>query len=247
MIPLVRKPVSPKCLIQLPAVSHFSSRLTNIFAAMVQLLDLMIVTGLPLLTSASTSSEHLSLDRRQDQPTYNISSPPCRLPVWIAHDLLWKNATNHLDCGSKAVQFSHLCYTGMPRQPPGYGPPDTFKVTIEGIGPCRQSNPGSVPPRQIGSGYIRCGSSAPTLFFQGTSNLPSSTGYFRVNQQFSCPDGVDEDGDEKVKGFTASGEATFKLKCEHDKDRNATCRADPPEFKIPVTGLRAIYRRTLWD
>jgi hypothetical protein len=68
-----------------------------------------------------------------------------------------------------------------------------------------------------------------------------------VNQQFSCPDGVDEDGDDKVKEFTASGEVTFTLKCVHDRDRNATCRADPPEFKIPVTGLRGIFRRTLSD
>jgi len=223
---------------------------------MVQLLELLIASSLPLLIRASTSPKPLSLDRRQDTPTYNISSPPCRLPVWIAHELVWKNASHHLDCdphswrtpGNKSVQFNHLCYTGMPRQPPGYGPPDTFRVTIEGIGPCRQSNPGSVPARQIGSGYIRCGSSAPTLFFQGSSNLASSSGYFRVNQQFSCPDGVDEDGDEKVKEFTASGEVTFNLKCEHDKDRNATCRADPPEFKIPVTGLRGIiYRRTVSD
>jgi hypothetical protein len=104
-----------------------------------------------------------------------------------------------------------------------------------------------VPTRRIGSGYIRCGSSAPTLFFSGSSNTANSTGYFRVNQQFQCPDGVDEDGDEKIKLYTASGEVHFNLKCDHDKDFNATCRADPPSFRIPVTNVKKGYNRILWE
>jgi hypothetical protein len=126
--------------------------------------------------------------------------------------------------------------TGKSTQPEGYGPPSTFHVNITNVGPCSQRNPGSVPPRQIGKGWIRCGSSAPTLYFEGSSNADINKGSFRVSQQFICPNGVDEDGDSRVQLYTANGSVDFGLKCEHDGGSNATCTSEPPVFNIPVTG-----------
>lgn len=60
--------------------------------------------------------------------------------------------------------------TGLSLQPSGYGPPDTLSAETTDIGRCRQQNPGSVPPRSIGKGWIRCGGSAPNFFFEGDSN-----------------------------------------------------------------------------
>lgn len=184
------------------------------------------------------------------------SAPPCPLPVWKVSDLQWHNSTHHLDCDARSLRANHtrpnlataaLCMTGLNAEPAGYGPPEIFTVNITGIGPCKQRNPGSVPPRKIGNGWIRCGSSAPVLHFQGNSNLNSSRGHFRVTQQYPCPAGVGEDDDGKIKMYTLNGEAEFGLKCEHDSDFNATCTSDPPTFVIPVTGWKEGYARMIID
>ncbi|KAF2395655.1 hypothetical protein EJ06DRAFT_525276 [Trichodelitschia bisporula] len=208
---------------------------------------------LPLLLAPLTASlpSHLPAHRTPSQTS------PCPLPVWIASDLEWHNSTHNLDCDPRTLSRGYngtdtrpssnwlLCSTGLSRQPPGYGPPDTFSVNITNVGPCRQSNPGSVPPRNIGKGWIRCASSAPVLYFEGDSNNRNGTGLFRVSQQFTCPDSADEDGDEQVKLYTAHGEVMFGLRCAHDAERNATCTSEAKTFRIPVTGFREGVARTV--
>jgi hypothetical protein len=190
--------------------------------------------------------------RKQPSPIIfaNESSPPCPLPVWYAHNLSWHNSSNHLDCSpvpqssnssTPTPQINPLCFTGLSRQPEGYGPPDTFFVNISSIGPCRQSNPGSVPPRKIGNGFIRCGSSAPTLFFRGSSDKANSTALIRVQQQIACASGTVADGRPKLDIYTAYGEKRFNLACGHDAFFNATCISDPKDFEIPVKGWRLAF------
>jgi len=171
-------------------------------------------------------------------PLQPIPTPPCKPPVWTMSNFIWINSTHNLNCDrrTRVLETAALCMTGRSAQPPGYGPPDSLTVNITEIGTCRQRNPGSVPPREIGNGWIRCGSSAPTLFFQGDSNSNQSVGMVRVSQEFFCPNGVDEDGDEMVKMYTANGRAEFGLRCTHDTWRNATCVTYPATFVIPMTG-----------
>jgi hypothetical protein len=128
----------------------------------------------------------------------------------------------------------------MSKQPPGYSPPAVFSVDIDPLGRCKQSNPGSVPPRRIGDGYIRCGSSAPSLYFRGTSNEPASVGMFRVNEQFACAEGRGRKG---IHTFSAWGEVEFGLVCNHDEHRNATCTSEPTTFEIPLLGWKAVSDR----
>jgi hypothetical protein len=128
--------------------------------------------------------------------------------------------------------------TGLSSQPPGYGPPDTLSVDITDIGRCRQRNPGSVPPRSIGKGWIRCGGSAPNFFFEGDSNSAESVATVRVKDEFYC-EGNREEGDGRLKVFTANGRVEFAITCKHDEGRNSTCVSKEKTIRIPVTDWAA--------
>jgi hypothetical protein len=213
------------------------------------------VIGFCLLSSLAGAwvLDNPTSPRKQPNPIVfaNESSPPCPLPIWYARDLSWHNSSHHLDCSPAphsrndsvpTPPINSLCFTGLSRQPEGYGPPDMFFVNISSIGPCRQSNPGTVPPRKIGNGFIRCGSSAPTLFFHGSSDKANSTALVRVQQQFACANGTGVGGRPKMDIYTAYGEKHFSLICGHDALFNATCVSEPKEFDIPVKGWRLGFR-----
>lgn len=262
--------------------------------------SLRLVFGLlTSLLAASTlphaTPHHNAASTRSSILSHDDSDPPCELPVWIARDFEWRNATNNLDCSNASQNrryedededpdsqqdhdrngkgqgqgrdrdnrrgggrekdnkdqdkenkaddvddlpsFNPLCLTGLDRHPPGYGPPDTLSVFITNIGPCRQSNPGSVPPRAIGADYVRCGSSAPTLYFEGDSNSRRSEALFRVTEQFACPD-----RDDDVAIYTGMGEVRFPIVCEREDD-GVSCRSEEEEVRVPVGSWRRGFSR----
>src|ERR1700750_2998950 len=92
----------------------------------------VICLGLfPSLSGASIFNNPIS-QREPPNPIVfaNESSPPCPLPVWYARDLSWHNSSHHLDCSPAlhsynnsvpAPPINRLCFTGLSRQPEGYG------------------------------------------------------------------------------------------------------------------------------
>lgn len=111
-------------------------------------------------------------------------------------------------------------------------------MDITDIGRCRQRNPGSVPPRSIGKGWIRCGGSAPNFYFEGDSNSAESIAVVRVKDEFYC-EGNREEEDRRLKVFTANGRVKFAISCSHDGGRNATCVSKEKSIRIPVTDWAA--------
>lgn len=204
----------------------------------------MILTILPLLTVVLYTSATTSLLSRQ---ALNATQPPCKLPDWTMTKFSWFNSTHNLDCDRRTHDRSQdkndirdaasqlLCMTGLTSQPSGYGPPDVLSAEITDIGRCRQRNPGSVPPRNIGKGWIRCGGSAPNFFFEGDSNAAESMATARVTDEFFC-EGNSQEGGRRLRIFTANGKAEFAITCSHDQGRNATCISKEKSIKIPVTG-----------
>jgi hypothetical protein len=120
------------------------------------------------------------------------------------------------------------CYTGLPFQPLGYGPPDEVTITIDGFGTCTQTNPAVVHRFETGQGYVNCGSAADFLNFYGSSNAANEVG----NIDFHPPATLCNDGKTLI---SPTGTATFPYTCTHDAGYNATCTAAP--FKITLTSF----------
>lgn len=215
----------------------------------------MLFTILSILTIILCTSATPSLIHRQAP---NSTEAPCKLPEWTMTKFRWFNSTHNLDCDRRARDRSHdddnvrdaaprlPCITGLSTQPPGYGPPDTLAADITDIGRCRQRNPGSVPPRSIGKGWIKCGGSAPNLFFEGDSNAAESIATVRVKDEFYC-EGFRDEEDGRLKIFTANGKAEFAITCSHDEGKNATCISKEKSIRIPVTDWAAGSGRRLLD
>jgi hypothetical protein len=135
--------------------------------------------------------------------------------------------------------------TGLNTQPPGYGPPDVLSADVTDISRCRQRNPGSVPPRAIGKGWIRCGGSAPNFYFEGDSNAAESIATVRIKDEFYCEG--NQEGERGVRVYTANGKAEFAISCTHDEGRNATCVSREKSIHIPVTDWAAGSGRWVVD
>jgi hypothetical protein len=181
----------------------------------------------------------------------------CPYPTsWTVSNFNFFNSTHNLDCvtgpdvGDGTTCFNSTssgtvtcdprlgpcencgvpaCFTGLPAQPLGYGPPDKVAITINGQ-TCIQSNPQTVHRYEVGEGFVSCGGAAPVLEFFGSSNAAQGTGTINYHPfQGTCPDG---------KSFQASGTGTFSYTCIYDAGRNATCTAAP--FQIPVTSFTVV-------
>lgn len=84
--------------------------------------------------------------------TSSISTPTpsgCSAGPFEITSFTWFNSSSNLNC-PLASDPDHLCSTGKPPQPPGYGPPDYVSFIVRNAAtsrssPCLYQNPGSVP------------------------------------------------------------------------------------------------------
>lgn len=110
------------------------------------------------------------------------------------------------------------CYTGLPLQPAGFGPPDTISIgtNVAGYESCFESNPQSIRRYEVGDGTLFCGGVAYRVNFVGDSNVDASTGHidFSPVQSWSCSNG---------STIRASGSVDFEIACSRDSGNNATC------------------------
>lgn len=110
------------------------------------------------------------------------------------------------------------CYTGLPLQPAGFGPPDTIAITtsVSGYESCFESNPQSIRRYEVGDGTLLCGGVAYRINFVGDSNSDVSTGHidFSPIQSWNCNNG---------STIRASGSVDFEIDCSRDAGNNATC------------------------
>ncbi|QIX02021.1 hypothetical protein AMS68_007538 [Peltaster fructicola] len=127
-----------------------------------------------------------------------------------------------------------VCMTGLPSQPVGYGPPDYVELSFYQGSTCKQSNPQSYKPRQVGRESINCGAGGqyPITTFIGDSNKDKSSGY--VSLVNSVPCGNDNQGNSVYYAFVYNG--TFPLSCTHDVYFNATCVL-PNSTSLPLTNF----------
>lgn len=122
----------------------------------------------------------------------------------------------------------NVCYTGLPTQPVGYGPPDYVKADVSNIDPCYQSDPGTTPRHAVGDGEpVRCGGSQYQMSFLGDSNVAKSHAYFNFQNQYFCPDGK--------AYYMAYGSGNTSMTCTYDSGKNATCTLDNPSFDVAAT------------
>lgn len=110
------------------------------------------------------------------------------------------------------------CYTGLPLQPAGFGPPDTISIgtTVSGYESCYESNPQSIRRYEVGDGILFCGGVAYRINFVGNSNTDANTGHidFSPIQSWNCNNG---------STIRASGSVDFEITCSRDAGNNATC------------------------
>ncbi|RAL62507.1 hypothetical protein DID88_005072 [Monilinia fructigena] len=117
-----------------------------------------------------------------------------RNPTWEVTNFLWYNSSHNLDCANQInvpdVCFNSTpnglvgcdgnlspcdrcgingCYTGLPAQPAGYGPPDNIQISINvpGYTQCQESNPQSIRRYEVGDGLVLCGAWRIILRFWG--------------------------------------------------------------------------------
>lgn len=122
------------------------------------------------------------------------------------------------------------CYTGLPLQPAGFGPPDTISIStnVPGYESCFESNPQSIRRYEVGNGILFCGGVAYRINFAGNSNTDVSTGHidFSPLQSWNCNNG---------STIRASGSVDFEIACSRDSANNATCVIpDGQNIVIPV-------------
>lgn len=122
------------------------------------------------------------------------------------------------------------CYTGLPLQPAGFGPPDTISINtnVAGYESCFESNPQSIRRYEVGNGILFCGGVAYRINFAGDSNTDISTGHidFSPLQSWNCNNG---------STIKASGSVDFEIVCSRDSGNNATCVIpDGQNVVIPV-------------
>lgn len=122
------------------------------------------------------------------------------------------------------------CYTGLPLQPAGFGPPDTISINtnVPGYESCFESNPQSIRRYEVGNGILFCGGVAYRINFAGDSNTDVSTGHidFSPLQSWNCNNG---------STIKASGSVDFEIACSRDSGNNATCVIpDGQNVVIPV-------------
>ncbi|KAH8787859.1 hypothetical protein F5883DRAFT_531009 [Diaporthe sp. PMI_573] len=181
------------------------------------------------------------------------------IPTWEVTSFNWFNSSNNLDCVTQAnappegVCFNSTstpgelipcdgnlgpcdrcgvgaCYTGLPLQPAGFGPPDTISIgtTVSGYESCYESNPQSIRRYEVGDGILFCGGVAYHINFVGNSNTDVSTGHidFSPIQSWNCNNG---------STIRASGSVDFEIECSRDTANNATCVIpDGQSVVIPV-------------
>ncbi|KAJ0120613.1 hypothetical protein J7T55_015343 [Diaporthe amygdali] len=175
-------------------------------------------------------------------------TPPAEcdvIPTWEVTSFNWFNSSNNLDCVTESnappegVCFNSTssglvpcdgnlgpcdrcgigaCYTGLPLQPAGFGPPDTIAITtsVSGYESCFESNPQSIRRYEVGDGTLFCGGVAYRINFVGDSNTDVSTGHidFSPIQSWNCNNG---------STIRASGSVDFEIDCSRDAGNNATC------------------------
>lgn len=122
------------------------------------------------------------------------------------------------------------CFTGLPLQPAGFGPPDTISIgtNVPGYESCYESNPQSIRRYEVGNGILFCGGVAYRINFVGNSNTDVSTGHVDLspNQSWNCNNG---------STIRASGGADFEIECSRDAGNNATCVIpDNQRIVVPV-------------
>lgn len=123
------------------------------------------------------------------------------------------------------------CYTGLPLQPAGFGPPDTISIgtNVVGYESCFESNPQSIRRHEVGNGILLCGGVAWRINFVGDSNADgASTGRVDISplQSWTCSNG---------STIQASGGVDFEIECSRDTGNNATCVIpDGQNVVIPV-------------
>ncbi|KAG8156892.1 hypothetical protein KVR01_013305 [Diaporthe batatas] len=182
------------------------------------------------------------------------------IPTWEITSLNWFNSSNNLDCVTQSnappegVCFNSTstpgvlipcdgnlgpcdrcgvgaCFTGLPLQPAGFGPPDTIAIStnIPGYANCYESNPQSIRRYEVGNGILFCGGVAYRINFVGNSNTDVSTGRVDLSpmQSWDCKNG---------STITASGGVDFEIECSRDAGNNATC-VIPNNEKIVVPVL----------
>ncbi|QIX02242.1 hypothetical protein AMS68_007759 [Peltaster fructicola] len=135
-----------------------------------------------------------------------------------------KNCT---DCGVP------VCYTGLPPQPVGYGPPDTVTIGVEGGFSCTQANPQGFKPREVGQEAMWCGGVSNQMSFIANSEKASSTGVVTYGQYIYCND---NNGTQHTYETFYNG--SIPIECKHDAQHNATCTT--PEKEVPLT-LQGFY------
>ncbi|KAK2611739.1 hypothetical protein N8I77_005063 [Diaporthe amygdali] len=175
-------------------------------------------------------------------------TPPAEcdvIPTWEVTSFNWFNSSNNLDCVTESnappegVCFNSTssglvpcdgnlgpcdrcgigaCYTGLPLQPAGFGPPDTIAITtsVSGYESCFESNPQSIRRYEVGDGILFCGGVAYHINFVGDSNTDVSTGHidFSPIQSWNCNNG---------STIRASGSVDFEIDCSRDAGNNVTC------------------------
>jgi hypothetical protein len=72
------------------------------------------------------------------------------------------------------------------------------------------------------------------VFFEGNSNVDESVATIRVKDEFYC-EGNREEGDGRLRVYTANGKIEFGIVCTRDEGRNATCVGKQKSVRIPVT------------
>ncbi|KAF7877482.1 hypothetical protein EAF04_001159 [Stromatinia cepivora] len=182
------------------------------------------------------------------QSVQSVTPPPeCDvIPTWEVTNFIWFNSSHNLDCVHQVdvpnVCFNSTpnglvgcdgnlgpctecgvngCYTGLPLQPAGYGPPDDVKISInvpQEYNYCEQSNPIGFRRYDVGNGIVFCAGVAYRVTFIGDSNPSSSPNMGHIdyspNYQWTCTNGSHIQG---------SGSVDFEMDCTYDSGNNATC------------------------
>jgi hypothetical protein len=139
-------------------------------------------TQLPTSSTTSATSITSTTSTPSSSPTPPPPTPGCNAGPFQITSFTWFNSSNNVNC-PLASDPNHLCYTGMPTQPPGYGPPDyvSFHVLNVATGrsrDCYYGNPGSIPDTgEPGrAGLTKCQIADQTFVFDFTAGATNGMG-----------------------------------------------------------------------
>lgn len=146
-----------------------------------------MLTTTTTLLALLTNLAHPTAANPLNQTRPSLTPPPeCDvIPTWAVTTFTWHNSTHNLDCASEAdvplvcvnsTSSGALvgcdgnlgpctecgipgCYTGLPLQPAGYGPPDDISIgipSVPGYESCYESNPQGIRRAEVGDGALFC-------------------------------------------------------------------------------------------